>query len=344
MRVDSVAGVTIHQDWLDSLLAKNFDPTVTPAISASLTDADETLGVSCVGLRKVGGVDDFRPTDPMHIGSCTKAMTAAFIGMAAEAGAIGWDQPVTELAPGRCDQGFQSVTLRQLCAHQAGLPPLEEDYQIAELPPLPGNPVEQRRALAEVLMEQGPVSPVGEHRYSNGGFAVATALVEAATGWEWEKHVLAMFSRLGMDAGIGWPRFVWGHAGADLVPVDPDGEYQLEPWLRPAGDVHATAPAMALWLRENLAGLSGSPNTLLSPDSWKLLHSPVGDGPALGWGLQSLNGHRLSVHTGSADTFFTIAVIDHDRQIGINLNCNAYSGAAAGLLVGLLKEALAHFG
>lgn len=338
-----MAAVIDHQDWLDSLLSERFDPSVTPAISASLSDADNTLAVSCVGRRRADRDDRFELTDPMHIGSCTKALTATLVGMAAESGVLDWDQPITELAPGRCDPRFESVTLRDVCAHQAGLPPLEEDHQIAELPPLRGDPVEQRRALTAILLEQGPVSPIGEHRYSNGGFAVATALLEVATGWVWEDRMSALFDRLEMDAGLGWPRHVWGHEGTDLVPVDPEGEYQLEAWLRPAGDAHATAAAMARWLRENLAGLSGSGETVLSPDSWRLIHSPVREGPGLGWGLQSLNGHDLSVHTGSADTFFAIAVIDHDHRIGININCNAYSEAAEHLLVGLLKAALEHF-
>lgn len=340
--MDEVVDVMDHQAWLDSVLGEHFDPVAIPAISASLTDPDRTLAASCLGRRRADRDDRFELADPMHIGSCTKAMTVAIIAMAAEAGAIDWDQPITDLAPGRCDPGFERVTLKHVCAHQAGLPPLEEEHQIAELPPLDGDPAGQRYALADILLGQGPMSPVGEHRYSNGGFAVATSLVETTTGWVWEEQMSALFAHLGMDAGIGWPELVWGHTGEGLAPVDPDGEYQLEPWLRPAGDVHASTGAMARWLRENLAGLSGSGQTLLSRDSWRLIHAPVGDGPALGWGVQSLGGHRLSVHTGSADTFFSIAAIDHDRQVGINVNCNAYSEDAERLLVGFLEASLHH--
>jgi hypothetical protein len=44
---------------------------------------------------------------------------------------------------------------------------------------------------------------------------------------------------------------------------------------------------------------------------------------ALGWGVQDWEGSRTSVHTGSAETFFAIVVVQPDRDFAAAAIVNA---------------------
>ena len=43
----------------------------------------------------------------------------------------------------------------------------------------------------------------------------------------------------------------------------------------------------------------------------------------LGWGRQEFMGHQISVHTGSAGTFFAIALLIPHRNLGFHIATNA---------------------
>ena len=317
-----------------------------PGASACMTDEHRTIARSVAGLRRVDRADPLTIEHAMHIGSCAKSMTAAMAARAVEAGSVSWTEPVAPILGGPIDPALSEVTLVDLLSHRAGLPPLEEDEEIDRLPEFPGDGVAQRAALARHVLEAGPASPVGEFRYSNAGFAVATSAVERATGWRWEEEMAAMFDDLWMEAGIGWPPRdeAWGHAVEDgrLVPVDPEGDYQIEPWLAVAGDVHATPESMAIWLRQNLSGVGGG-TSLLSADGWSRLHG-LGDGVGLGWGRQEFRGRQVSVHSGSAGTFFTLMLIDHAARDGAAVLLNAATPEAQDAAVAVLRETVDRFG
>ena len=56
-------------------------------------------------------------TDQVHIGSCTKAMTATLIGMLVESGLLTWSTTIRDVFPelaSRLHPDFQKVTLSQL--------------------------------------------------------------------------------------------------------------------------------------------------------------------------------------------------------------------------------------
>jgi len=46
------------------------------------------LAVGAVGIRKIGSAEPIRVTDRMHLGSCTKAMTATVIGTLIDEGKL----------------------------------------------------------------------------------------------------------------------------------------------------------------------------------------------------------------------------------------------------------------
>lgn len=297
------------------------------------------------GVRRLGHPELLEPGDRLHIGSCTKSITAAVIGAAVEQGELGWGTSVGEVFDH--SGPYASVTVTDLLSHRGGLQPFEEDHEFEALGTLPTDPVSHRAAFAELVLGLTPVNePTTDFVYSNAGYAVATAMLERATDATWESLCeTRIFKPLGLDAGFGWParnhsQAPWGHHLVEdrLEAHDPNGTYQLEPSIAPAGDIAMPVPHYVSWLEANLAGLGGSA-LILSQSTWEKIHSPHGRA-GLGWGIQDLQGRRASVHTGSADTMFLLGVIVPEVSMAIAIGSNATWEVAQEPCVDALKAIL----
>ena len=77
------------------------------------------------GIRELGKPDVVDTTTLFAIGSTTKAMTAAAIGMLVDDGKVRWDDPVTNYLPSfqlKDPWATREITVRDLLTHRAGLP------------------------------------------------------------------------------------------------------------------------------------------------------------------------------------------------------------------------------
>lgn len=238
------------------------------------------------------------------------------------------------------------VALRQPLTHASGMPSYTEDEEIARVRPHEGDPAAQRAAFARDVLAESPIFEAGsQHAYSNAGYAVAAAMVEAATGEAWESALgTRIVDVLGIDARIGWPprhgvdapaghRVVnGGLVGEDVAT----GSSVLPFWLRAAGDVSMSISDYGVLLADQLAGLGGSGR--LGPASMyrALHHADPPDGPddvryALGWGVRMATHGPVSMHTGSAETFYAVAVLEpaRDRGMAVLINSSAEEHLAA---------------
>ncbi|HEY3476356.1 MAG TPA: serine hydrolase domain-containing protein [Anaerolineales bacterium] len=304
-----------------------------PALAAAVARAEDIIAAGATGVRILGGPGQVTPADRFHIGSVTKPMTATVIAALIQAGKLSWNTTPIDLFPEWHDQihaSLREITLQQLLTHRAGIPPFEEDEEIAQLPDVSGRPAEVRRAHADWLLRRGAASPVGEHIYSNAGYGLAAVMAESASGHSWESLMQAeLFEPLGMDsAGFGWPARAhpdepWGHreSEAGFVPHDPNDEYQLPPFVAPAGDVHLNIMDLARFARFHLTGLNGKP-ALLTAATFEKLHHPNGE-YALGWYIQDIRGLPASTHSGSAGTFKAGVLIYPKKDIAVVVAINA---------------------
>jgi CubicO group peptidase (beta-lactamase class C family) len=307
-----------------------------PAAAAVRVSSSGMQSVAVDGVRRIGHDDVVEIGDRFHIGSNAKSMTALLAALAVEQGALGWDTGVGDILAGVP----RSPTLRQLLTHSAGLPGYGEDEEIAAVVVPEGSPAQQRAAFAPIALGQPPLfEPGTAHAYSNAGYAIAAAMVEAVTGEAWEDALATrIFVPLEMDGRVGWPALhatdaPLGHWPVDgvLQPHDPaTDDYALPPWARPAGDVSVSIGDYGRWLVEHLAGLRGDGR--LGPRSmYRALHTPDppddegGVGYALGWGVRETADGPMSMHTGSADTFYAVVVLVPERDRGIGVFTNSYT-------------------
>jgi CubicO group peptidase (beta-lactamase class C family) len=279
-----------------------------PGMIGAVLNGDGLTAIGAVGLRKIGSSEPMRVTDQVHIGSCTKAMTATLIGMLVESGLLSWSTTIGDVFPevaSRLHPDFQKVTLSQLLTHRAGLPHDAPWWN------LPGRTTtDKRRAALRALMTGPPISKPGTvYAYSNAGYALAGLMAEQMTGQPWEDQLQQkLFEPLGMTtAGFGPPggwgsRGVdqpWGHRerGGTVEPARQDNP----PCMGPAGTVHCSVPDWAKFAALHLRAEQGKPR-LLKAATFKVLHTPPpGLEYAGGWLVfdRSWAGGRALNHSGS---------------------------------------------
>lgn len=291
--------------------------TGVPGVAvASVTETDIEVGVA--GVRRGDRSDAVLATDLFHAGSVTKSVTALVAGILVERGAIAWTTTLAdafpELVPSM-QPAYRAVTLQDLLAHQGGVVPLPDQASLGAVPPLPQDPAAARRAFLLWALSRPPASRPGvDTAYSNGGYAVAAAMLERAAATNYETLADALvFAPLHVPTTFGWPgahgaAAPWGHVevGGGWVPNDPDApENRFPPFLDPSGNASLDAAALGRVLQAHLRGLDGE-CVLAQPQTYTQLHTPRSTaGNSLGW----LEADGISYADGSAGTFYVVVAL-----------------------------------
>jgi CubicO group peptidase (beta-lactamase class C family) len=302
----------------------DLDPFIEglPSVAAAVIRSDE-IETDVAGAAQLD--------DRFHLGSNTKAMTATLAAIAVDRGLLDWDSKATDVLKA---DGSAEITLVRLLAHAGGIRPLTDDAEFIGLPT-------GRAELARVLTREAPLfQPGTENVYSNGGYAIVAAMLETVSGIRWEGLLQSWLAEpLSIELGGGWPRGLAGHYERDdkLVPHDRTDGYTVPVAIAPAGDVNATIGSYSRFVQLHLRGLRGQAE-LLSRESFEFLHTPMGEPFALGWGVQSFEGARSSVHAGSAGTFTALAVVQPERDLAVVVLTNAGGQHASATAVAATRE------
>ena len=310
-----------------------------PGLSFVATDADRTIAWGVAGVRSIDTEEPVRRTDPFHIGSLTKSMTATVAARLVERGRIDWETTIEQASPRLAEQipeRARSITLRQLLSHRAGLPDdrLSGPMQI-KLWSLQGPLTDQRLEASKAFLNAPSATAPGEQwTYCNAGYIIAGHLLESATDTHWEDLIRQeLFEPLGMTtAGQGPPGmddpqggYPVGHGrgteGYNPVPAQIGADNP--PVLGPAGRVHCSMDDLARYARAHLGGLQGRAG-LLEPATFELLHAdPEADHYALGWGVSGEGDDRRSAHSGSNTRWLALISIHPGRNLAIAVGMNA---------------------
>jgi len=285
-----------------------------PAMAGAVVTSRALEAVGWTGLRKRGDTAPVTRDDLWHLGSCTKAMTAAIVGKLVEDGKLRWDATVPEIFPdiaGDFHAGFRGVTVAQLLSHRAGLPKDLTWREFAGSENLPG----KRLAVVRRAFGAEPsYPPDGDARYSNVGYVAAGAMIEKVTGREWEAVIREwVFAPLGMSSagfgGLGTPGVVdqpWGHM-ADGTPAPKNGSANDNiPLMGPAGRVHCTIQDWAKFVADQLRGARGTDGLLKAATHAVMKEPRKGGDMAMGWMVveRPWGGGRVLNHTGSNTMYY----------------------------------------
>ena len=65
----------------------------------AIVKGDTLASIGAAGIRKLGSAEPMQVQDQVHIGSCTKAMTATLIGMLVDDGLLTWSSTIRDVFP-----------------------------------------------------------------------------------------------------------------------------------------------------------------------------------------------------------------------------------------------------
>lgn len=310
----------------EAVLDAVFAETAPPALAAGIVTREGLSWAGVRGVRRAGTGDAATLDDRWHLGSNTKAMTAAVFGRLVQQRRARWDMPLAEALPGMTvDPAWAGTTPDDLMHHRAGLLDaglLDQAWLIAahgDRRPLP----EQRTTFAARALAAPPAGPVGQFAYGNGNYIVLGAIIESLTGQAWEAVMQAeIYAPLGLTtAGFGPPRgeAPWGHRGG--VGVDPAGFADNPPALGPAGTAHMSLADYATFVAAMMGGAPG----WLSDETRRHLLTPAAGSPpayAAGWGVGNMPWAGVGgpgptiTHNGSNTMWFATVLAAPERGVG----------------------------
>jgi CubicO group peptidase (beta-lactamase class C family) len=298
-----------------------------PALAAALATGGGEIVVGAVGVREQGNEARVTPEDKFHLGSCTKSMTATLAGVLVERGELTFETTLGEVFGERVEgmhADWGGVTLEMLLAHRAGL--RRDPKPVWRQAP----PRELRAEIAAALLGEPPErAPDTETSYSNAGYILAGALLEAVMDQSWEELMRAeLFTPLGMaSAGFGAPDSK--EQGDPLQPrghlpnLDPIRGWDNLAYYGPAGTMHASLGDWSRYVIQHLRGArgAGGEDLLLSPETFARLQTNHGGDYALGWGATTrpwagLEGEgRVLTHAGSNTRWYCVAWLAPERNL-----------------------------
>jgi CubicO group peptidase (beta-lactamase class C family) len=324
-----------YVDDLSSLLAESVQKHKLPGMAAAIVEGGRITAIGAAGVRCRGHEERITTDDLFHIGSDTKSMTATLIALFVEEGKLRWNSTPVEVLAGQgvkdIDPAWQRVTLEELLTHRGGVCPNPEEATLRAV--LKDPPREQRlRICREVLRKPPDHEPGKKYLYSNMGYMIAAAMVEAVANEAWENLIVRrVFKPLGMEhTGFGAPgqetakprkttgsptiSQPWGHRTSGEA-VEPGPDADNPPCFGPAGGVHLTLADWARYAtlhlsagRGDRAPRAGESQQFLPVAALRKLHAPF-DGAidksgmkyAMGWLVLELPLRRGTIlaHDGS---------------------------------------------
>lgn len=323
-------------DDLSGLLAEIRARHEVPGLVAATVVDGQVVALGAAGVRKQGTDVAITVDDKLHIGSCTKAMTAVLMATFVQEKTLDWNTTLAEAFPDLQETihaDYAPVTISQLLGHRAGLPANASWWQTVR----GSDVVAQRENLVKGVLTKPPQRKPGTtFLYSNLSYVVAGAIAEKQTGKAWELlvqervfvplHILsAGFGPPSVDGELDQP---WGH-GKQLFQVAP---LQLDnpPLLGPAGRVHLTIRDWARFVSLFLPDRQQAP-LLLSAESLEHLQTPVAAVPgehernyALGWVVRQREDNMTTLsHAGSNTMWYAIVRAMPARRLAFLVVCNS---------------------
>jgi D-alanyl-D-alanine carboxypeptidase len=334
-------GCAKASDAPEGNLQRIVDETGAPALAGAVVTREGLSFLEAAGVRRKGQPDPVTAEDKWHLGSNTKAMTAALYGRLVEQGKARWGATLASLFPDlKLDPAFAAATIETLMSHRAGVSDtglLTGDWlraAHADTRPLPV----QRAEFAAKALTARPGGVPGQFAYANANFMIAGAAIERIAQRSWEETIKAeLFDPLGMaSAGFGAPKGAqpWGHQflGVMLNPLDPTGPSDNPPALGPAGTVHMSLTDYAKFIRLFLT----DGGKLLKPETIAHLTAPPTPGDqsyALGWITFAqrpwAKGPALA-HEGSNTFWHAFAAVGPKAGLAVITTANADAGGGGG--------------
>lgn len=303
------------QAVIDEWAAAN-DPVGVSA-AALFPGGDLWLGTAGLADREAG--TPIRPSDRFEIASITKTFMSALTLRLAEQGVIGLDDPVASCLP--TFPAGEEITIRMLLGHRAGVfDPTSELVTDRFGPPDPERIFTPTELVEAAAAGTPAFSPGSRHEYSNAGYWVLAACLEAVAGQDiaeqLDAHIigpLGLTDTLLFDASLSDVEVVNAYKDLDLDgSEDPMGTKPLPGLVTPAwtaGAMISTAEDLVRFLDALFGG------ELLSAASLDAMLDASSGGGSYALGIYRANGRWG--HDGGIAGYLSAAF--HDPASGVTV-------------------------
>ncbi len=288
------------------------------------------------GERKLGGGESVDEDTLFAIGSNTKAMTAAAIGILVDEKKMDWDDPVTSHLPWFALSDpyvTREITVRDLLSHRSGLGRRGDFNWYA-------SDFDREEIVRRVRFLEPDSSFRSEAGYQNTMFLAAGEVLEEVGGESWDDFVSGRILRpLGMTRSRTSVRDLEGLSNVaqpherirgKVVPVP----HRNIDNVAPAGSILSSASDMTRWmllmlgegeldgkriLSKESAAEVFEPNIIYptSAESKELFPSTHFSTYGLGWGLRDYRGRFIATHSGGIDGMLSQILLAPEEELGI---------------------------
>ena len=279
------------------------------------------------------------PETKFRIGSVTKQFTSMLIFMLYEEGKIKLDGKLYDYLPYYRKDTGEKITISQLLNHTSGIPSYTNtDNFFQATGKLKAVP---KDFIIEHCSGDLEFEPGSKWVYNNSAYFILGAIIEKVTGLTYEQALTNMiFEPLGMNnSGVDnhltiIKKRAAGYRKTFLFPQNDDFVDMTTPYA--AGAIYSTVEDLYKWDRALYT------NKLISDETMKLMLTPVSNGYANGWSVQSMkfdNGDSVVAyhHSGGINGFTSLIYrIPEKKQLAIAV-ANIIPGSVREIVTGSLN-------
>ena len=327
--------IEVARALLDSLM----DAESIPGLSISIGRGSQLIWSEGFGYSDLTHHVMVTPLTKFRVGSVSKPMTAAALGVLVESGALELDAPVQDYVPSFPEKRWP-VTTRQLAGHLGGIRHYRgmENFSRTRYPTV-------LSGLAIFADDSLINEPGTEFSYSSYAWNLISAVVEGASGEDFLDYMdRVVFDPLGMDRTVAdWNGPVIADRTrfyvADSTRQVFNAPYVDNSYKWAGGGFLSTPEDLLVFANAHLEPGFLQAETLETLFASQRLRDGTETGYGIGWrSATNAHGERIVSHTGGSVGGRTVLTLNRDTGLIVAIVANLSSAPISNGLAGRVEE------
>lgn len=327
---------------LDTVLQEIIARWEIPGLGVGIVEGDKIVSAEGYGVQSLLTRAPVTPDSIFCVASVTKPFVAAAVMHLVEQRVVELDAPVVRYLPyfRMDDERGSQITLRQILSHTSGIPDMDEiEYdELLKHPETDDGALE--RYVRALSCRKLVANPGERFSYSNIAYNVLGDLIGKVSRQPFETY---MSGQILLPAGM---------PDSTLLPAQVDQRKLAVPHLRipelvvnpvypyhradaPASSLHTSVIDMCHWCMTCLAKGRYAGRALLTPESYRLMWTPVAsrgypplyETAGLGWTLGHFDGVQTVSHGGGGFGWTSFLILLPEKERAAIILCNEESSA-----------------